>query len=140
MIRSNCMNTFLSSTRRESFADDLSVRVDERGSGRPVLILHGAAGPRSVSNLAEALAAQAHVLVPTHPGFEDEPRPEWFNSVDDLAFTYLDLLERLNLQDVVAIGFSFGGWIAAELAVLNTTRLSGLILVGAVGIQVDEHP
>jgi pimeloyl-ACP methyl ester carboxylesterase len=137
------MNTFPSfppKTRRESFADDLAVRVDERGSGRPILILHGAAGPRSVSGLAERLAEQAQVLVPTHPGFESEPRPEWFNSVDDLAFTYLDLLERLDLRDVVVIGLSFGGWISAELAVLNTTRLSSLILVDAAGIQVDEHP
>ena len=137
------MNTFPffpPTTRRESFADGLGVRIDERGSGRPILILHGAAGPRSVSSLAEGLAAQAHVYVPTHPGFEDEPRPEWFNSVEDLAFTYLDLLERLDLQEVVVIGLSFGGWIAAELAVLNTSRLSSLILIDAAGIQVDEHP
>lgn len=131
---------FPTTTRRESFVDGLVVRVDERGSGRPILILHGAAGPRSVSGLAEGLAEQAHVLVPTHPGFEGEPRPEWFNSVDDLAFTYLDLLERLDLRDVVVIGLSFGGWISAELAVLNTARLSGLILIDAAGIQVDEHP
>ncbi len=80
------------------------------------------------------------MLVPTHPGFEDEPRPEWFNSVEDLAFAYLDLLDRLDLRDVVVIGLSFGGWIAAELAVLNTTRLGGLVLVDAAGIQVDEQP
>ncbi len=128
------------SSRRESFADNLTVHIDEWGNGRPVLILHGAAGPHSVSGLAEGLADQAHVLVPTHPGFEDTLRPDWFNSVDDLAFTYLDLLERLDLHDVVLIGLSFGGWTAAELAVLNTTRLSGLILIDAVGIQVDEHP
>ncbi len=137
------MNTFPSfppTTRRESFADGLVVRVDERGSGRPILILHGAAGPRSVSGLTEGLAAQAHVFVPTHPGFEDEPRPEWFNSVDDLAFAYLDLLERLDLREVVVIGLSFGGSIAAELAVFNTTRLSSLILIDAAGIQVDESP
>ncbi|QBD74665.1 alpha/beta fold hydrolase [Ktedonosporobacter rubrisoli] len=126
-------------TRQEALFDDLSIRIDERGSGQPILILHGAAGPRSVSELAEALAPQARVLVPTHPGFESEPRPAWFNSVGDLAFTYLDLLERLDLHDVVVIGLSFGGWIAAELAVLNTTRLSGLILIDAAGIQVDGH-
>jgi hypothetical protein len=84
---------FLPRTRREAFAESLTVRVDEQGNGRPILILHGAAGPQSVSGLASGLAVQAHVLVPTHPGFEGEPRPEWFNSVDDLAFTYLDLLE-----------------------------------------------
>ncbi len=134
------MSTFSSRTRNESFADDLMVRVDERGSGRPILILHGAAGPKSVSGLVEGLAEQARVLVPTHPGFEGEPRPEWFNSVDDLAFTYLDLLERLDLRDVIVIGLSFGGWISAELAVFNSTRLSSLVLIDAGGIQVDEHP
>lgn len=126
-------------TRREAFADGLTVRVDELGNGRPIVILHGAAGPQSVSGLASGLARQARVLIPTHPGFEGEPRPEWFNGVDDLAFTYLDLLERLDLREVVLIGLSFGGWIAAELAVLNTTRLSGLVLIDAAGIQVDEH-
>ncbi|GCE51366.1 2-polyprenyl-6-methoxyphenol hydroxylase-like FAD-dependent oxidoreductase [Thermosporothrix hazakensis] len=129
-----------SRTRREAFADDLILRVDEQGNGRPLLILHGAAGPQSVSGLAEGLAEQAHVFVPTHPGFEGEPRPEWFNSVDDLAFTYLDLLDRLDLHDVVVIGCSFGGWIAAELAVRSTTRLGGLILIDAAGIKVDKLP
>lgn len=136
----NSTPSFPPTTHKESFADDLTISIDERGSGRLVLILHGAAGPRSVSGLAGGLAEQAHVLVPTHPGFESTPRPEWFNSVDDLAFTYLDLLERLDLRDVVVIGLSFGGWIATALAVLNTMRLSGLILIDGVGIQVDEHP
>ena len=133
------MNNVPPTTRRESFTDGLTVRVDEQGSGRPILVLHGAGGPQSVSGFVEALAEHAHVLVPTHPGFHGEPRPEWFTGIDDLALAYLDLLERLDLQDVIVIGFSFGGWIAAELAVRNTTPLSGLILVDAAGIQVDGH-
>jgi pimeloyl-ACP methyl ester carboxylesterase len=126
-------------TRREAFADGLTVRVDEQGSGRPILILHGAGGPQSVAGFAAALAEHAHVFVPTHPGFAGEPRPEWFTSVDDIAFTYLDLLERLDLHDVIVIGFSFGGWIAAELAVRATTHLGGLILVDGAGIQVEGY-
>jgi hypothetical protein len=73
--------SFLPRTRREAFADRLTVRVDEQGSGRPILILHGTAGPQSISGLASGLAEHAQILVPTHPGFEDEPRPKWFNSV-----------------------------------------------------------
>ena len=126
-------------TRRESFADGLSVRIDERGSGRPILVLHGG-GPQTVSGLAEALSTRAHVLVPTHPGFAGEPRPEWFDGIDDLALTYLDLLERLDLRDVMVIGSSVGGWIASELAVRDTTRLSSIVLVDAIGIQVEGHP
>ena len=128
-------------TRRESSADGLTVRFDERGnSGRPILILHGGGGPQTVAGLAAGLS-KAHVLVPTHPGFAGEPRPEWFDSIDDLAFAYLDLLERLDLRDVLVIGSSMGGWIAAAMALRDTSRLlSGLVLVNAGGIRVDGHP
>ncbi len=127
-------------TQRVSFADGLTVRVDERGSGRPILILHGGAGPQSVAGLAAALSRRAHVLMPIHPGFDGEPRPEWFASFENLALTYLELLERLDLQNVLVIGSSVGGWIASEMATHNATRLSGLVLLDAVGIQVDGHP
>jgi pimeloyl-ACP methyl ester carboxylesterase len=126
-------------TRRESFADGLTLRIDERGSGRPILVLHGGGGPQSVSSFAEALSTRAYVLTPIHPGFAGEPRPQWFNSIDDLALTYLDLLERLDLRDVMVVGFSIGGWIASELAVRDTTRLGSIVLVDAVGIQVEGH-
>lgn len=142
--RVHSMNTLPASirTRKESFADGLTVRFDERGnSGRPILILHGGGGPQTVAGLAAALSTHAHVLVPTHPGFAGEPRPEWFNSIDDLAFAYLELLERLNLRDVLVIGSSVGGWIASTMALRDTTHLiSGLVLVNGVGIQVDGHP
>jgi len=130
------------STRRESFADGLTVRFDERGnrSGRPILILHGGGGPQTVAGIAAGLS-RAHILVPTHPGFDGEPRPEWFDSVDDLAIAYLDLLERLDLQDVLVIGSSMGGWIASAMALRDTSRrLRGLVLINATGIQVDGHP
>src|SRR2546429_9378782 len=114
------MNNVPPTTRRESFTDGLTVRVDEQGSGRPILVLHGAGGPQSVSGFVEALAEHAHVLVPTHPGFHGEPRPEWFTGIDHLALAYLDLLDRLALQGGIRIGFSFSGWIAPQLASADT--------------------
>jgi pimeloyl-ACP methyl ester carboxylesterase len=129
------------STRIESFADGLTVRVGEHGSGRPILVLHGGAGQQSVIGLATALSRSARVLVPTHPGFEGEPRPEWFDSIDDLAFAYLDLLARLDLRDVLVIGSSVGGWIASTMALRDTSqRIHGLVLIDAAGIQVEGHP
>ena len=133
------LSPFTPQTRIESFADGLTVRIDERGSGRPILVLHGGGGPQSVSGFAAALAERAYVLSPIHPGFGGEPRPEWFNSIDDLALTYLELLERLDLHEVMVVGFSIGGWIASELAVRDTTRLGSIVLVDAVGIQVEGH-
>src|SRR6266536_1256229 len=126
-------------TRRESFADGLTVRIDERGSGRPMLVLHGGGGPQTVAGIASALSSRAYVLTPVHPGFAGEPRPEWFDSIGGLALPYLDLLERLDLRDVMVVGTSIGGWIAAELAVRDTTRLSSIVMVDDVGIQVEGH-
>lgn len=128
-------------TRKESFADGLTVRFDEReNNGRPILILHGGGGPQTVAGIATGLD-RAHTLLPIHPGFMGEPRPEWFNSIDDLAIAYLELLERLNLRDVLVIGSSVGGWIASTMALRDTAQLiSGLVLINSVGIQVEGHP
>src|SRR5215469_743754 len=106
-------------TRRVSFADGFTIRVDERGSGHPILLLHGGGGPQAVAGIAAGLS-NAYVLVPTHPGFGGEPRPEWLNSIDDLAYAYLDLLEELELRDVLVIGYSMGGWIASAMALRDT--------------------
>jgi pimeloyl-ACP methyl ester carboxylesterase len=135
------MNTSSLSTRRESFADGLTVHFDEKAnSGRPILILHGGGGPQTVASIAAGLD-KAHTLVPTHPGFDGEPRPAWFDSIDDLAYAYLDLLERLDLHNVLVIGSSVGSWIASEMALRDTAELiSGLVLVNGVGIQVEGHP
>jgi len=118
----------------------LQLRVDEQGSGRPIVLLHGGAGPRSLAGLAAALAPEARVLVPTHPGFGGTPRPEWFDSVADLGLAYAELLERLELRDAILIGQSLGGWVAAETALRDASRLSGLVLMNAVGVHVDGHP
>lgn len=127
-------------TRRVSFADGLTIRVDERGSGHPILILHGGGGTQPVAGIAAGLS-KAHVLVPTHPGFGGEPRPEWLNSIDDLAYAYLDLLEQLELRDVLVIGYSMGGWIASAMALCDTSHLMrGLVLINAAGIEVEGHP
>src|SRR5207247_6496682 len=81
------------------------------------------------------LTQRFDVIAPTHPGFANSPIPEHFDALEDLVYLYLDLLDALDVWDVVLMGFAMGGWVAAELAVRNTTRLAQLILVDAVGIK-----
>ncbi len=111
----------------------------QRGTGRPLLLLHGAGGPRPTAPFMEMLAQRMHLIAPTHPGFGNSPLPEWIDSVDDLAYLYLDLLDQLDLRDVVLMGFSMGGWTAAEMAIKNTTRLAKLILVDPVGCKFKDR-
>ncbi|WP_328290887.1 alpha/beta fold hydrolase [Nocardia aurantiaca] len=115
--------------------------MSESDAGSDILVLHGGAGPGSVATIATHLSESAHVLVPTHPGWDGTPRPAEVNSIPDLARSYLRILAERDLREVVVIGSSIGGWIAAEMAVRDTgNRLAGLILIDAVGIRVDDAP
>ncbi len=61
-----------------------------------------------------------------------------FRSIDDLAYFYLDLFDTLKLRDGILVGTSFGGWIAAEIAIRSTAHLARLVLADAVGIRVSQ--
>jgi len=120
----------------------VEVTVTDYGSGQPFLLLHGGAGPQSVTGFAEMFAA-AHgvrVLVPVHPGFGGTTRPGALASVPGLAALYLSLLDQLDLADVTVIGNSVGGWVTTEIALLRSPRVSGIVLIDAVGIEVPGHP
>jgi pimeloyl-ACP methyl ester carboxylesterase len=80
------------------------------------------------------------VIAPEHPGFGSSDDPVWLDRPSDLAYFYLDLIETLKFVRVHLMGTSLGGWIAAELAVRNTSRLASLTLVCAVGIAPDGPP
>jgi pimeloyl-ACP methyl ester carboxylesterase len=77
------------------YADDLRITIDERGDGRPVLLLHGGGGPPTMEPLTTALCDDFRVIAPVHPGFDGTPRPGWFDAIDDIALSYLQLLEPL---------------------------------------------
>ncbi len=120
----------------ETFDSGVSIAVDDRGAGAPILLLHGGGGPASVAAFADTLAQEARVLTPTHPGFALTARPEGFSTVEDIARAYLALLDRYGLGDVLVVGCSMGGWIASEMAAQDPSRLAGLVLVDAVGLEV----
>jgi pimeloyl-ACP methyl ester carboxylesterase len=125
-------------TRSVDLAADLSVTLTEAGEGRPVLILHGGAGPFSVASIAQHVAKTAHAITPTHPGWNGTPRPAWLSGVDDVALAYLQYLADAGLRDVLVIGSSVGGWIGAEMAVRDRAgMISGLVLINATGVQID---
>jgi pimeloyl-ACP methyl ester carboxylesterase len=121
---------------------DVEVTFTDRGVGHPFLLLHGGGGPATVTPWADRLgeAEHAHVIAPVHPGFNGTPRPDGLDSPRGLAAVYTGLLEALDLHDVAVVGNSIGGWIAAEMAVLGSDRVSSYVLVDAVGIEVAGHP
>lgn len=123
-------------------AGPAGLAVSDYGAGQPFLLLHGGGGPDTVTGFGE-LFAKSHdvrVIVPTHPGFGGTARPGTLSSIRDLAALYVALIGQAGLEDVTVIGNSIGGWIAAEMALLASPRVSRAILVDAVGIEVPGHP
>jgi pimeloyl-ACP methyl ester carboxylesterase len=120
----------------------IPVTSNDTGSGHTFLLLHGGAGPQSVTGFANLLATthDARVITPTHPGFGGTPRPERIDSIKVLARLYGALLDRLDVENVTVIGNSIGGWIAAEMGLLGSPRIGSLVLVDAAGIEVEGHP
>ena len=118
----------------------------EGGTGPTLLHLHGvggASGPLpgdEVSPFLASLARSFQVVLPEHPGYGQSERPVWLDSIQDLAYFYLDYLEARDLTDVHVVGSSLGGWIAMELAIRNTSRIATLTLCGAAGIHVKGVP
>jgi pimeloyl-ACP methyl ester carboxylesterase len=120
----------------------VDVTFTEHGEGQPFLLLHGGGGPDTVGRFGELLASSrpARVIIPVHPGFGGTPRPEALSSIGGLAALYAALLDELGLDDVTVAGNSIGGWIAAEIGLLGSPRVSGTILIDPCGIEVPGHP
>jgi pimeloyl-ACP methyl ester carboxylesterase len=105
------------------------------GSGPPLLYLHPEQLFDQTRPHIDALAQKWRVIAPRHPGFGTLAMPDGFRSVDDIAYLYLDLLQTLDLKDALVVGGSFGGWIALEMCVRNTSRIGKLVLVSSLGVK-----
>ncbi|MPZ38152.1 MAG: alpha/beta fold hydrolase [Rhizobiales bacterium] len=113
-----------------------NIKLMRGGSGPPLLFLHGSSGAGAWLPFMQSLATRFDMIVPEHPGFGPSDTPDWLDTIHDLAYFYLDVLEQLDLDHVHLVGVSLGGWMAAELAVRDTHRLASLTLVDAAGIHV----
>jgi len=117
----------------------VQLEVIERGRGRPILLLHEEDGLNPNAPFLSLLATHGRVLAPSHIGFGHSPDVDTIDTIDDLSYLYLDLLAEQDLREVILVGCSLGGWIAAEMAVKCTDRLAKLILIAPLGIKVGDR-
>jgi pimeloyl-ACP methyl ester carboxylesterase len=110
------------------------------GSGAPLLYLHSAGGETMWFPFHEMLAQHFEVFAPAHPGFDSSEGLEKIDTIEDLAFHYLDLLDHMGWDKVRVMGTSLGAWLAAEIATRWSNRLEKMVLVDAAGLSVDGAP
>lgn len=109
------------------------------GQGDPLLVLHDQEYLNMSWPYLDTLAERFSVIVPSHPGFGQSSLPDNFDSIDDVAYAYLDLLRVLKPQSLRLMGLGLGGWIAAEMAVHCTAEFERLVLVDSVGIKTGAY-
>jgi pimeloyl-ACP methyl ester carboxylesterase len=108
-----------------------------RGSGQPLVLLHGFQQYDPDARFLQLLSQRADVIAPSHPGFGRSVRPRDFETIYDLVNFYAAFLDALAFEKVTLVGCSFGGWLAAELAVRSCHRIGRLVLADSVGIKIS---
>ncbi len=115
---------------------ELETLREGQGRGPKLLLLHGFDTIGPDAPFLGLLARNYEILAPSAPGFGRSPRPDDVNQVYDLVHLYLELLDRLGGKASV-IGFSFGGWLAAEIAAASCHAIEKLVLVDALGLKIS---
>jgi pimeloyl-ACP methyl ester carboxylesterase len=118
----------------------LPVAYRRKGTGPPTLFLHGAGATRMWLPFYERMSESVDLVAPEHPGFGDTPMPDWLDGMDDVLLHYRHLFDALELDRVHLIGFSLGGWMAANLAIFYPDRVSSLTLITPAGLRFPEAP
>ncbi|HJM75572.1 MAG TPA: alpha/beta fold hydrolase, partial [Dehalococcoidia bacterium] len=116
----------------------LKIHVEEAGRGPALLLLHRSTGRYGWGAFEGGLAESFHVIIPDLPGYGHSDRPDWAREPRDIAILMGQLVVAMDLKNVALIGLGFGGFIAAELATMNTARVGSLTLIGAAGLKPDE--
>jgi pimeloyl-ACP methyl ester carboxylesterase len=116
------------------------VHLLRNGAGEPLLFLHAAGGAGTWTEFHALLARGFDVIAPDHPGFGGSDEFPDADAIDDLIYHYLDVMDAVGLDRPHLVGASFGGWIAAELAVAASHRIRSLVLLGPAGLRIEGHP
>jgi pimeloyl-ACP methyl ester carboxylesterase len=115
------------------------IRVRSRGSGPPIVLLQGFDVAFRDDTFIDELSRRHQVIVPDHPGFGRSDSPVWFRHIGDVAYFYLDVLAELSGgRPVHLVGASLGGWLAAEIAVRDTSNIRSLIQIGPAGVRKKD--
>ena len=128
------MTTAAAYTQERVQVAGAEMQILKGGSGDPLLVLHDEMGQPGWLQIHEELAKNHTVYAPSLPGFGVTGRLDWVMNVRDISTWTLWALDDLGLSDINVVGFSLGGWLAAEMATQDPRIFKKLALVSPAGI------
>jgi pimeloyl-ACP methyl ester carboxylesterase len=125
----------------EVWGGRLKLHVKVAGSGPPLLYFHPLPG-LAWQPLLDRLAESFTVYAPEHPGTSpgDHLAIHQVDRFSDLLLIYEEALRSLGLERPRAIGQSFGGMVAADLAATFPDLFAKLVLISPIGLWRDDVP
>jgi len=103
-----------------------NIHYTQTGDGTPVVLLHGFCEDRRIwHDFQTDLARDYQVIAIDLPGFGQSETLE-NASINNYAEGVRAIIEQLNLQDLILIGHSMGGYVALAFAEKNASSLLGL--------------
>ena len=113
---------------------------EEKGQGTPILCLHGHPGSRACMQVfTNALSKYWKTISPDLRGYGDSKTATQFEMEDHVS-DLIDLLDRLEVNEFLILGWSLGGILALEIALRYPNRVKGMILVASSAYPVSSHP
>ncbi len=118
----------------------MKLKVDIRGTGYPILCLHGHPGSKECHHVfTESLVPHWQTIAPDLRGYGESQTSQPFAMEDHIA-DLIDLLKQLEIPHCLVLGWSLGGILALELALRLPDQIKGLILVASAAHPVSGHP
>jgi haloalkane dehalogenase len=106
---------------------------EERGEGPAFLFLHGNPTSSHVwRNVLPPLDGLGRLLAPDLIGMGRSGKPDIAYTFDDQARYLASWIEALGLDDLVLIGFDWGGALAMDWAARHAGRVRGLVLMETI--------
>jgi pimeloyl-ACP methyl ester carboxylesterase len=121
--------------------EGLRLQFRMRGSGEPLLMLHGW-GQSSLSFMGAASALEEHfrLLMPDLPGFgfSEAPKEAWGSA--EYARVVAELPRAAGFDSVNVLGHSFGGKVALALATAYPELVKRLVIVASPIVRLPLEP
>jgi 3-oxoadipate enol-lactonase len=108
----------------------MKIEFEERGEGKPVVLLHAFPLSRRMWN-AQAIALEAEgcrVIVPDLRGFGESHNFSDINTMEDMAQDIFEILETLEIERAIVGGLSMGGYVTVNFLKKFPEKISALIL------------
>jgi pimeloyl-ACP methyl ester carboxylesterase len=112
----------------------------DEGDGKPIVLLHGFCGSHQYwDHVIPELSKDYRVIAPDLPGHGNSTVTNEQQSIEAMADTIKELLDRLALEDVAMFGHSLGGYITLAFAEKYSSRLNRFSLVHSTAFPDSEE-